>query len=113
MKERLRGILPVGLAMLGVGFILGFLSKLTSKSEIMATSLKSFQQTDLAEKVVSESIGEITYLAAEQAPIITESTPLISEPASIFPELALSFFLGVLTVIFVYLIVKKIKKRKN
>ncbi|MFH1276533.1 MAG: helix-turn-helix domain-containing protein [Candidatus Woesearchaeota archaeon] len=106
LREKLRGILPVGLVILGITAVIKFVDLFSSKA-------MSF---DGAEKVMAASapLRQATMMN------VVEEASLVSEPIQVglrssSPDIATWFLLGALVTIIVYLLINWIKelRKKN
>ena len=104
LKEKLKGILPVGIIALGISAVLKFATTFTSR--VGSVEKSSFG----TEEVMAESLQ----MAEDAAPVeelgqvlINEYGTVLTQPAS--PDIALWFLIGSLSAILIYVIIMLIK----
>ena len=119
LKEKLKGILPVAIATLGITAIIRWIqtSSFTHASITLSEGAK-----DVASSVATESVASITDVAAEEAgrelfqatpEQIAYEAPKIVDTITQQPDIALWFLLGSAVTIILYIIIMWIKEKRK
>tara|TARA_Y100000310_G_scaffold185581_1_gene185673 strand:+ start:927 stop:1556 length:630 start_codon:yes stop_codon:yes gene_type:complete len=101
LREKLKGILPVGIIAVGISAVLKFATMFTTKASLAATA--SFDEELMVERVVDNA-------APEMAQLTQKMEPALSGCYSLHPDIALWFLIGSLSAILIYIIVLLIKE---
>ena len=102
LKEKLRGLLPVAGAVIGISIIIKLIQ--SSKFSEQVLGVDAYQASSAAARTVADGIIEKSApLAAETVEIVS---PLVSQP-----DLALWFLIGSITTIILYILIDLIRDK--
>ena len=103
LKQKLRGILPVGIIALGISAVIKIVT--TFQSKIMYAGAEMLRAAPVAEEMLVEKSAP---LLADAAPSVVEET---ARASSSQPDIALWFFVGSIAAIVIYLVVEMVKEQ--
>ena len=103
LKQKLRGILPVGIIALGISAVIKIITSFQSKTMYAGTEM--LRAAPVAEEMLVEKSAP---LLADAAPSVVEET---ARASSSQPDIALWFFVGSIAAIVIYLVVEMVKEQ--
>jgi DNA-binding transcriptional ArsR family regulator len=104
LKQKLRGILPVGIIALGVSAVIKAITLIQSKT------FSSLPVAEMAMESQEASVPLMADAAIEAAPRVAEQALQAAQPLSTQPDIALWFFFGSVSVILIYLLFELVKE---
>tara|TARA_Y100000310_G_C20516810_1_gene731583 strand:- start:380 stop:1018 length:639 start_codon:yes stop_codon:yes gene_type:complete len=104
LKQKLKGILPVGIIVLGISAVIKIITMFNEKAVLTGARFYTSETTQTLEEAAVE---KAVPMMADAAPRVAEQATRVTSSQS---DIALWFFVGSMAVIVIYLLVELIKE---
>jgi DNA-binding transcriptional ArsR family regulator len=109
LRQKLRGILPVGIIALGISVVLKFFTSSTGKiSSFSSTVSQAAPNVEQAAMDAREPVAESLAMGGREA--FVEVAPKMTESLGSSPDIAFWFFIGSMVTIGIYLVLVLVKE---
>lgn len=104
LKQKLKGILPVGIIALGISAVIKIITSFSGKMELTGAE---FYRAESVQALSEEATPTMADAAVEAAPRVVEES---ARAAASQPDIALWFFVGSLSAIVIYLLIELVRE---